>query len=359
MRTRNAVFIIAMLFLMSDALALTKADTGQWNPRSGHCMVAFDDALAVTGGLNAFGKTLFFNDTWISRDGFSWVRLPLEAPHPPQRHLHAVLVYQERIWMLGGQGAAYLNDVWRSSDGAQWETVVAEAAWSPRRGMACLVHDGRMFLLGGEGFGDVCYNDVWVSENGNAWESLSNGARWAPRWEHAAVSFEDALYVLGGKDDYDIYKDVWRSEDGISWEKAGDLPAAVRGHCAEVFKGKIRVFGGVDAAGDRLHQTWTSSDGKVWETVETEAAWLPRARHASAVYNNRLWLAGGSVADGDANDVWYSRDGETWMPARAGGLLGALGCGCDCSAGDAKSRRLFLGDALLTGISLLVLCCLR
>ncbi|HDP34490.1 MAG TPA: hypothetical protein ENN29_05210 [Candidatus Hydrogenedentes bacterium] len=358
MKTNSIRIVIVVACLALCAASLYAADDG-WSPRSGHGMVVFQDALFLTGGLYAFEKNFFFSDTWKSTDGLLWSRVDEDPTYSPPRQLHGLLTYGEHLWLIGGQGSVYLNDVWRSSDGQRWEMIMDAAPWASRRGMTCIVHDDRMFVMGGENGNREYCNDVWVSDNGETWELLTGNAAWKPRWEHAAVSFEDALFVMGGAAEYGKMDDVWRSTDGVAWTKVGTLPAKIRGHCAEALKGQMIVFGGIDANDALLNQVWRSPDGKEWTAVEEIIPWPGRARHASTVYENRLWLAGGLTAEGDSNDVWHTKDGVKWKSASEQGML-HCGGGCGgCEETDAKSWGAFLDDALLLGVSSLALLLFR
>lgn len=350
MKLQVTATLSAILMLSLCDTALHADETASWQARSGHEMVVFQDALLITGGLYAFEKNFFFNDVWTSSNGASWTHSQTEQPYTPSRQMHASLVFQDHVWVMGGQSSGYLNDVWRSANGQDWEAVTSAAQWSQRRGMAAVVHNNRMYILGGENSAHEYTSDVWLSEDGATWEMATGSAKWKPRWEHAAVSFNNAIFVIGGAAEFGKYNDVWRSTDGAAWTSVGTLPTAVRGHCAEVFKDKIVVFGGADANGKLLNEVWSSPDGATWTIVEGDTLWAGRTRHASAVYNNRLWLAGGTLESGDSDDVWSSRDGAEWKSATE-----SASCGCACSGNDTKSWRSFLGDALLLGLSLLVL----
>ena len=343
MQQRCLLFVMAMLISGS---ALHAVESERWQPRSGHKMVVFNDTLVIAGGMYGFDKHFFFSDVWSSQDGYAWSRAETHTAGFSRRHLHGFLVFNEALWVLGGQGGIYYHDVWRSEDGAAWEEITSAASWSPRRGMACVVHADRLFLLGGEGLSGP-YNDIWKSADGEAWESVTAGIRWEPRWEHAAVSFDGMLYILGGASEIGVRNDVWRSEDGVSWEQAGTLPEAVKGHTASTFRNAVYISGGMAKNGKPLQQVWKSSDGVSWEVVTDNAAWPARARHATAVYDNRIWLAGGVTAEGDSNDVWRSRNGANWSPAQPAGCLGQIGCDTQCNA--TKRYRGISGDMLLFG----------
>ncbi|MCK5861110.1 MAG: hypothetical protein KAH38_01405 [Candidatus Hydrogenedentes bacterium] len=345
----TTIFAIALVIALYGS-ALSADETVRWQARSGHKVVMFQEELFLTGGLYAFEKSFLFNDIWTSDDGAVWSPIETEQPYTPSRHLHASLVFLDHIWVMGGQGSGFLNDVWRSPTGQTWELVTGEAPWAARRGMASVVHNNRMFILGGEGSDGGYYNDVWVTEDGITWELLTSDAAWDPRREHEAVSLENAIFILGGTAKSGKYDEVWRSADGINWQKIASLPIAVRGHCAEVFKDKIFVFGGVDDEDKLSNEVWSSSDGVIWSVVEENALWAGRTRHDSVVFNKRLWLLGGTTEEGDSSEIWFSKDGKDWKS-----ITDSSQCGCFSSKSDMKSQRYFLGDILLLGISLLLL----
>jgi hypothetical protein len=88
------------------------------------------------------------------------------------------------------------------------------------------------------------------------------------------------------------------------------------------------------------NDVWSSADGSSWKCHTADAPWEPRAYHDVAVFDDKLWVLGGAnfggettaairgptevnlkllhvnpvtgKADPNRNDVWWSRDGETW-----------------------------------------------
>src|SRR5689334_20975411 len=57
----------------------------------------------------------------------------------------------------------------------EWVKVTEKAEFAPRDGAGALVHDGKMWLLGGWNPGDkkhfprICNNEVWSSTDGARW----------------------------------------------------------------------------------------------------------------------------------------------------------------------------------------------
>jgi hypothetical protein len=98
------------------------------------------------------------------------------------------VVFDGKMWVLGGDrifegpSIAY-NDVWCSSDGVNWTESDNNADWSARGGHASVVHDGKMWVLGG---GDK--NDVWYTPSlANPGLDLNNDG---------AADFLDVLMLL-------------------------------------------------------------------------------------------------------------------------------------------------------------------
>lgn len=110
--------------------------------------------------------------------------------------------------------------------------------------------------------------------------------------------------------------EVWSSIDGSNWQ----LEAANPGFSAReafrlvVFNNALWVIGGTQG-GTVLNDVWTSSDGKVWTPVTAAAAFQTRIYFAAAAFNGRLWVAGGWNGSVDLNDVWSSPDGVNWTQA--------------------------------------------
>jgi hypothetical protein len=95
-------------------------------------------------------------------------------------------------------------------------------------------------------------------------------------------------------------------------------------HGAVVFNNKIWVIGGTSQSGF-LNDVWCSSDGKNWIQVIPKETFLPRYSATLTVHHNLLWMIAGQSATGALNDVWSSPDGVNWtnvaanagFPARA------------------------------------------
>jgi Kelch motif/Galactose oxidase, central domain len=95
-------------------------------------------------------------------------------------------------------------------------------------------------------------------------------------------------------------------------------------HGTVLFKNRYWVIGGAvptlpgAAAPNTVHvpqsDIWSSSDGKTWRLETANAAFGARWLHKTLVYNDALWVLGGSTqSSGTATrEVWRSTDGVNW-----------------------------------------------
>jgi hypothetical protein len=100
---------------------------------------------------------------WENRGAAGWSR----------RMGHAVIVYHQQIWVLGGRDEAgnALNDVWSldiANDNRTWVVQTRHAPWTPRCLLAPAVFDGKIWIYGGvkEPFSDDLYDDLHVLAGG-------------------------------------------------------------------------------------------------------------------------------------------------------------------------------------------------
>ena len=295
----------------ADGSSWTEAtSSAPWAGRNGHSSIVYEGKIWVIGGRDTLD--IVRNDVWYSQDGTSWTQATGSAPWVP-RNSHTSVVYDGKIWVLGGDyfdTSSYysLNDVWYSSDGATWTSATLSADWSARAGHTSVVHNGKMWLVGG---GDSASekNDVWYSSDGTSWTRTTTAAPWSPRFEHTSVVYSGKIWV--------IMNDVWCSPDGVNWTQTA--PAIPKwserwGHAAVVHNGKIWVFGGEGFPGNDV---WYSPDGANWTEAVFWADWEPRLEHVSVVYWGKIWILGGrdDMFFRQYNDVWYSVNGREWTSA--------------------------------------------
>ena len=176
-----------------------------WSIRIGSAAVVLNSAMWVLGGE-------FKKDVWSSSDGATWAETMVTGTHWSGRRFHAALVFKNEMWVLGGRGIiSRHNDVWSSSDGMSWtnanargpvrdpdaDPVVYNSHWSARRDYAAVVFDNKIWVMGGNDGSSK--NDVWWSSDGASWTKLTNGtSHWSAREAHAVVVLGDKMFLMGG-----------------------------------------------------------------------------------------------------------------------------------------------------------------
>ncbi|MDH4063635.1 MAG: hypothetical protein OEW19_04490, partial [Acidobacteriota bacterium] len=187
-------------------------------------------------------NSTFFNDVWKSDDGANWTQVTPSAGWAGRAGLSAV-VFRGRFFVFGGsqgddvstggRGRRLFNDVWMSTDGASWAEVTPSAPWAPRAGGVAVVHQGFIYLLGGErGFTcggapgcvperDLYFNDVWRTRDGSHWDLVTPAASWSARPGHQCVTAMGYIACFGGYGEPQNPVDFWVSRDGARWWALG------------------------------------------------------------------------------------------------------------------------------------------
>ena len=308
-------------------------DSASWPSRRGPSSVVYDGKIWIMGGRASSGLK---NDVWYSADGATWTSATLSADWSG-RSSHSSVVYDGKIWVIGGTAiTGRTTDVWYSTDGATWTSATLSAPWSDGGGPS-VVHDGKMWVVGWGG-------GVWSSVDGATWTPATLTAPWSvdedlepedfdwsTRGGYAAVVHDGKIWVLGGAfgsrsvPDAVVWKnDVWYSEDGENWTQATEsAPWSVRaGHASVAADGKIWVIGGQRATFvslNSLNDVWYSTDGENWTAATGSAAWSGRGSHSSVVYDEKIWVIGGLDDVNYRNDVWHSppmAGASSWMRYR-------------------------------------------
>lgn len=276
---------------------------------------------------------------------YRWQQVTMKGSFAPRDGAGA-LVYKGKMWLIGGWNPSDRvhfpricnNEVWSSADGAEWELVHQNTYldqsfdprkdWEGRHTAGYVVHQDKMWIVGGDANSGHYQNDVWTSTDGKTWSLVNFEVPWGPRVLHYTVAFKDRIWVMGGQTlppygpaEEVFYRDIWAGSDGVKWEKIEPQEPfwPQRGMIGggAVFKGRIWILGGGTYNTPKITQrkffndVWSTDDGVHWQCHLTDAPWAPRQYHDVAVFDDKLWVMEG-WKDGNRNDVWYSPDGENW-----------------------------------------------
>lgn len=231
------------------------------------------------------------------------------------RYQHSSVIFDDKMWVIGGHDAAFRDDVWYSSEGNVWKLSVQNAGFAARGQHSSVVYDNKMWVIGGVSSGGL-KNDVWNSSDGITWKEAISSAAFSSRNSHTSVVFGNKMWVIGGTTGAGGLRDVYNSSDGITWNVAkasAEFPKRYS-HSSVVYDNKIWVIGGNDAA--TMNDVWSSPNGIDWTQATAAAAFPARYMHSSVVYDDKMWVIGGLSGGGAVlSDVWYSADGVTWTEA--------------------------------------------
>lgn len=190
-----------------------------------HEVIVFDNSMWIIGGEDDNGNKV--NDMYKSSNGTSWIKqTPLSTARVSSvatvfsaRSEHQAVVFDNKIWVIGGEdGGGYTDDIWSSSDGINWsKTTVSGTQFSDRSGHRLAVYDNKMWLIGGRGGSfSTPENDVWYTSDGATWEKEEDigESHFTARYRHEVVVFDNNLWFIGGystgEDGFE--NDIWTKE---------------------------------------------------------------------------------------------------------------------------------------------------
>lgn len=279
---------------------------------------------------------------------YEWQKITMTAAFAPRDGAGA-LTYKGRMWFIGGWNPSgnvrnffpriCNNEVWSSVDGLDWRlerdntfkdrSFDSKKDWEGRHTAGYVVHQDKMWILGGDCNQGNYQPDVWNSTDGKDWKLINPETPWGKRALHYTVAHADQMWVMGGqtmpafaKADEAFYRDIWTSKDGVEWKeiKPQEPYWSARGMIggSAVHQGRIWILGGgtydtpKTPTRQYMNDVWSSADGVSWTKHIDAAPWAPRQYHDVAVWDDRLWVFEG-FSKQNRNDAWYSADGGHWF----------------------------------------------
>ncbi len=264
---------------------------------------------AVMGGEMWFLSSVAYS----SSDGVTWKN---HAGSYPARDRQACVVFNGKVYMMGGQAnGVILNDV-VSFSGKSWKTETSTAGWAARRDFSAYVYNNKMWIAGGAGasYLDSGFMDAWSSADGKTWtQDMSFVNPTGSGWAKFVVFNNNLLAFKMGS------TTLWSSTDGGHTWTTSTIPFQGRmGGGTAIFNGNLYVMGGMTGNLSSLPtDAWYSADGMTWTQAGPSTPWWSGRFRASALtFNGKLWIMGGNNgynASNPASDiVWSSADGATW-----------------------------------------------
>ena len=354
----NSTRLAEYTVYLSDDSAATTASAATWSSLSNSRIISGNSSelyslipilsqyyVAITA-TNTENETTPLSKVYLVNDivtgdpaPSTWHEIIADTDDSPAhwegRSTHGSLVFQDKMWLIGGRTASesHIAEVWSSTDGYNWTEVTPSAAFGARKEFVSMVHDGKMWVLGGEIEGNLLANDVWYSSDGATWHEATPAASWHVRDYFGGVAFasgatgSDEMWVLGhytgdargipGVEDHHY------STDGSTWSSvsvSGLPPSSF--FPAITFNNVILIVGGyfyTNSAWSESNTIYSSTDGVNWAELSVSGSiWDARRLHTTLVYDDKLWILAG-YSGYNRDDYWYSPDGTQWHEVMASG----------------------------------------
>ena len=168
---------------------------------------------------------------------------------------------------------------------------------TPRAGASAVTYNGKIYLFGGKSVDNRVLNTVEVFDPGsNTWDSTVVSDFKEARYNAAAVLWQGKIYLTGGGGYNDKVLKSVEVYDPVhnSWDEVHEMRKERRGHSAIIFNNHIYCFGGQKNNSELVDEIeWFDTTKSDWEEAGFDLN-NPRVAFFPAVYNNQIYMFGGS-----------------------------------------------------------------
>lgn len=172
--------------------------------------------------------------------------------------------FHGRIWLIGGSAVDpdfVSNCIWSIDPNAEdpkW-TQEPTPEWPPRMGHAVSVFENTIWVMGGRRDPGIAENDVWTFDvDGQSWTRRNTPVPWGPRCLFSVVPHDQDLWLFGGVDEPfsdDIYDEdfyVYDASNGAWANRRMEAPYSSKTEAGKAITSCLQVF--PDAEGNpKLH----------------------------------------------------------------------------------------------------------
>jgi hypothetical protein len=254
------------------------------------------------------------------------------------------------LWMYGGissaQPLSYSSELWGfTASHSSWEQVTALNSPPALVGSAMCAVGHILYLFGGANFVANAYSHLYSFDTARrSWaRMLLSGHQPVARAYHAMSCAGGRVYMFGGEDASGGVLNTLNYLSGMSstsvgWSAptpAGNVPTPRKAHSLCAGAGKLYVFGGSGASGEKLSDAYQLDTTTLTWTALATSGDAPSGRegHTAVVLDQKLYIFGGADAYGNLNDVrvldlgslrWAHPRSSSTPPPPRWGHVGAL-----------------------------------
>lgn len=232
-------------------------------------------------------------------------------------NMNAVCEINGSLYSAGGwDGTVRFSSVYSSADGVNFSRLTDNSGFSPRTGHAMISFNNALWVIGG--YDGEYKNDVWYSADGINWIQAAAAAAFSARQGMTLQSFKGNMWLIGGADSKGEAGDIYWSLNGASWVKAANAPAGTGlGHTSFVFNGKMYIISVVPKNKKYDNPLWVSDDGINWTQADNDLNFGFSHIAGSVIMNNKIYVLGdvcAALPDATAQkgDIYESEDGLKW-----------------------------------------------
>ncbi|WP_273567989.1 hypothetical protein [Maribacter halichondriae] len=283
----------------------------------------------------------------FERENCFYLRNEGKVLNYPRTESRATVNFQGQIWTLAlntakaSGNSAGTAEIWSSNEGQKWKLRKTNP-FSGRKYASLVVHNNRLWMIGGVNGADQYLRDIWSSANGIDWvtESFVAPFTLGNRVGGRVTTFRNKLFVV--KRSYpNTEVTVYSSKDGRRW----DLDTAdalgtigsfdVHDFEAIVFNNTLNIIAIINGGRERK-MIFRTTNGSDWHNLQFESRPIVPTRYAHqdrlrgteggsvTEYKGLVWHIGGTQSHYDIlNRIWYSSDMQTWTEYSPKGKSGS------------------------------------
>lgn len=248
--------------------------------------------------------------------------VPHAGTPPAPRYHHSAVVFMDSMFVFGGYtGDIYSNSNLRNkndlhqykfttSQWLNWEDRITGDLPPARSAHGAAVHNGRLWIFAGYD-GHTRLNDMWcvsLTDPHPQWEQVEQDGDSPPTCCNFPVAMaDDSMYVFSGQSGAKITNKLYRFRfQERRWVRIrtehlvqpSAPPQRRYGHTMVAYRRSLYVYGGAaDGILDNVVHCF-DVDTHTWSVIlPAEGSEVPCGRvfHSAAVWNNRMYIFGGTI----------------------------------------------------------------